>query len=138
MAKTAEVDDIYKDDDIAWCGVAHAAIAIEAGKEVPFKKYDRLRAEKFEGFGNAVAKGEEMFGDTLVFKRPGGYHVGIYIGEDIECFHVMGGNQGNSYSITRIKKNRLTACRRPHYNNQPIEVKKVWLQATGKVSDNEA
>ena len=36
-----------------------------------------------------------MLGDILTFKRNGGGHVGLYVGEDKDCYHVLGGNQGN-------------------------------------------
>jgi uncharacterized protein (TIGR02594 family) len=136
LAIRAGVYDIYKSDEIAWCAVAQTAIAIAAGKEVPFTSWDRLRAKSFLKFGTPVDI--PMMGDTLVFTRDGGGHVGIYIGEDPECYHVMGGNQSDQYNIVRIKKNRLSGARRPHYNNQPASVKRVYLKAEGAPSANEA
>jgi cell wall-associated NlpC family hydrolase len=79
-----------------------------------------------------------MLGDTLVFKRPGGGHVGIYVGEDSQCYHVMGGNQSNAYGFTRIAKGRLVAARRPKYINQPENVRVIHLAATGAISKDEA
>ncbi|RZJ24523.1 MAG: hypothetical protein EOO48_14430, partial [Flavobacterium sp.] len=86
LAKEAGVASIYPNDETAWCAVAQTAIALRAGKVVPFKDYDRLRASSFAKFGNPVPA--PMLGDTLVFKRLGGYHVGLYIGEDDTHFHV--------------------------------------------------
>lgn len=136
LAKQAGVENIYKSDETAWCAVAQTAIALAAGKEVPFTSWDRLRAKSFLKFGIPVDI--PMMGDTLVFTRDGGGHVGIYIGEDSECYHVMGGNQSDQYNIVRIKKNRLSGARRPHYNNQPASVKRVYLKAEGASSANEA
>jgi len=34
-------------------------------------------------------------------------HVGFYAGEDATHYHVLGGNQSDSISITRIRKTRL-------------------------------
>ena len=103
LAKEAGVEKIYPDDETPWCAVAQTAIALRAGKDVPFKNYDRLRANSWLQFGKEVIN--PVLGDTLVFVRPGGGHVGIYIAEDETTYHVMGGNQGNRYCITRILKN---------------------------------
>lgn len=136
LAKEAGVSNIYTNDDTAWCAVAQTAIALLAGKEVPFKDYDRLRAKSFVKFGKKVK--EPMMGDTLVFTRTGGGHVGLYIGEDDLCYHVMGGNQSNQYNIIRLEKTRLTEARRPIYNVQPASVKKRFIEASGSISQNEA
>ncbi|MCA6513921.1 MAG: TIGR02594 family protein [Chitinophagaceae bacterium] len=115
LAKDAGVSDIYKNDDVPWCAVAQTAIAIRAGKVVPFSGWDRLRAASFLRFGKEVIT--PVLGDTLVFTRQGGGHVGIYIAEDETTYHVMGGNQGNRFSITRILKTRLSGVRRPEYRS---------------------
>lgn len=138
LAKDAGVSDIYKSDEIAWCAVAHAAIAIRAGKEVPFKKWDRLRAISFLKFGQEVIN--PVLGDTLVFSRTGGAHVGLYIAEDEKAYHVLGGNQSNRYSITRILKARLTGVRRPVYNTgMPLSAVARIVAPNGlSISTNEA
>ena len=43
----------------------------------------------------------------MVFTRAGRGHVGLYLGEDATHFHILGGNQTNNVSITRIAKVRL-------------------------------
>jgi uncharacterized protein (TIGR02594 family) len=137
LAKDAGVSDIYKNDDVPWCAVAQAAIAIRAGKEVPFSGWDRLRAASFTRFGIEVIK--PVLGDTLVFTRQGGGHVGIYIAEDETTYHVMGGNQGNRYSITRILKSRLSGVRRPIYSTQPASAIARFVSPNGlPISTNEA
>lgn len=136
LAETAGVRDIYKNDDVAWCAVAQSAICITAHKELPFTGYDRLRAASFLKFGIPVT--EPVLGDVLVFTRTGGGHVGMYVGEDKECYHVVGGNQSNQYNVTRILKSRLSGARRPKYNVMPKAAKKYFLLPTGKVSQNEA
>lgn len=137
LAKEAGVDDIYKSDETAWCAVAQTAIALRAGKHVPFEKWDRLRAKSFLKFGNEVVI--PVLGDTLVFIRPGGGHVGIYIAEDEKAYHVLGGNQGNRYSITRIAKNRLTGVRRPIYKSGlPISaISRLVAPGGSRLSSNE-
>jgi len=137
LAKEAGVSDIYTSDEMAWCAVAMVVLALRAGKKVAFTKYERLRAASFGKFGTEVPV--PMLGDVLVFKRDGGFHVGLYIGEDTTCYHVAGGNQSNQFSITRIAKNRLLVARRPEYSiGVPAAVKRVYLSATGDVSENEA
>lgn len=56
-------------------------------------------------------------GAVMVFWRgsPSGTkgHVGFYWAEDDSAFHILGGNQSNSVSVTRIAKNRLISARWP-------------------------
>ena len=77
-------------------------------------------------------------GDVLVFKRKGGGHVGLYVGHDASAFHVLGGNQSDRVSITRLSRNRLVAVRRPAYRAQPANVRPIPLAASGSLSVNEA
>ena len=80
-----------------------------------------------------------MLGDILVFKRDGGGHVGFYIGEDNDCYHVLGGNQSNAMNVTRILKSRLFQARRTAWSiAQPANVRKIILDPKGKISTNEA
>lgn len=138
LAKEAGVGSIYLNDEMAWCAVAQTAIALRAGKEVPFTGYDRLRAASFLKFGQEVIT--PVLGDTLVFARTGGAHVGIYIAEDETAYHVMGGNQSNRYCITRILKNRLSGVRRPVYKTgMPVTATAYYATPAGlKLSTNEA
>ena len=86
-----------------------------------------------------MAAPEAALGDVLVFARPkGGGHVGLYVGEDETAFHVLGGNQSDAVSITRIAKTRCIAIRRPIYREQPASMAPVQLAATGAMSVNEA
>jgi hypothetical protein len=98
-------------------------IILEWAKEAGIKDYKHDRAK---------------LGDILVFKRTGGGHVGLYIGEDDECYHCLGGNQGDTVNIVRKAKNRIYAIRRPHYNNQPANVRKVILSPEGHIDSREA
>ena len=75
----------------------------------------------------------------LVFSRAkGGGHVGLYVGQDETAFHVLGGNQSDAVSITRIARTRCIAIRRPIYQVQPASVAPVHLAASGVISTNEA
>ena len=81
--------------------------------------------------------------DVLVFWRgaASGFngHVGLYVGEDRDAFHVLGGNQSDRVMIKRIATNRLLGSRRcPWRINQPATVRPVVLAASGALSTNEA
>jgi len=124
----------FSDDDIPWCGLFAAIVAHRAGKLVP---EGPLWARNWLKFGTPVVK--PSLGDVLVFSRPGGGgHVGFYIGEDKTAFHVIGGNQGNRVSITRIAKARCIGVRQPDYNAAPASVRPFQLAAAGALSSNEA
>lgn len=123
----------YSDDDIPWCGLYAAIVTHRAGKRVVDGP---LWARNWANFGTATQ--EPSLGDILVFARKGGGHVGIYIAEDDRAYHVLGGNQSNRVSITRIAKDRCIATRRPIYTNKPASVQPYRVRATGALSANEA
>ena len=124
----------YVSDDVPWCGLFAAICASRAGLDLPGNP---LRALSWSAFGKSVVT--PMLGDILVFTRKGGGHVGIYIGEDSDCYHVLGGNQGDKVCITRIQKVRLYSASRTKWKiSQPKNVRRVWLSPKGEVSQNEA
>jgi uncharacterized protein (TIGR02594 family) len=128
-----EVGDVYKADAIPWCGLFMAVVARRAGKEPP--KHP-LWALSWSAFGTHVDR--PMLGDVLAFARSGGGHVTLYVGEDGEAYHCLGGNQSDTVCITRIAKGRLYAARRPLYRVQPDNVRVVHLAASGELSRDEA
>ena len=149
LAKEIGADKIYKNDDTSWCAVSHNGVALRAGKKVLGYKdpYDLLRALAFQKQGlvinlsdwEVVPKDKAMFGDSLMFAREGGGHVGMYVAENKTHYYVMGGNQNNMYSFTRVAKSRLVAVRRPKYNSVPPSVAKYFLDdADVPVTSNEA
>jgi uncharacterized protein (TIGR02594 family) len=130
------IGGIVNNDEQAWCGLAMAIVATRAGKSVPMQSWDILRALEWIKFGDKV--NIPMLGDILIFKRKGGGHVGMYVGEDRAAYHVIGGNQGDAFSIVRIGKDRLFEARRPKYNVMPSNVRRVHLSSVGGLSVNEA
>jgi uncharacterized protein (TIGR02594 family) len=133
-AKVVGLEKTYTADEIPWCGLAMAYAAHMAGLEVP---KIALRALAWNNFGVQVQ--EAMLGDILTFTRNGGGHVGIYVGEDKDCYHVLGGNQSDAMNVTRILKSRLSQIRRTKWKiAQPASVRKIELDAKGKISTNEA
>lgn len=125
----------YSDDDIPWCGLFAAIVVFRARGAAEVVK-DPLWALNWARFGSKSPKAG--LGDVLAFQRNGGGHVGFYIAEDATCYHVLGGNQSNRVSITRIEKSRCKAVRRPPYHNQPASVRAYVVNARGAVSRNEA
>jgi uncharacterized protein (TIGR02594 family) len=124
----------YLDDAIPWCGLFMAVVAERAGWSLPLTP---LWALSWAKWGEACPTA--MLGDVLVYGRDGGGHVGMYVGEDKDCYHTLGGNQGDAVSIARIKKSRLVAHRRaPWRVGQPGNVRVIHLAATGAISANEA
>lgn len=135
-AKDLGLEKIYTADSIAWCGLSQSIWVKEAGY-TPVK--DPLWALNWKNFGTSIAKKDAMLGDVLTFKRKGGGHVGLYVGESATTFFVLGGNQSDSVSITEIKKDRLQSVSRcPWSIAQPQSVKKYIISSTGKVSTNES
>lgn len=127
------IENTYNADAVPWCGLLIGVVVLRSGR-VPVK--NPLWAANWSNFGVPVE--EPMLGDIIVFKRPGGNHVAIYIAEDATCYHILGGNQSDRVNIIRKKKSEAWAFRRPVYVNQPACVKKYFVQASGEISTNEA
>jgi len=128
----------YNDDDIPWCGlfVAHCI-----GSQLPEEAMptNPLSARKWSGFGYEVSP---RLGAVMVFWRgsPDGWkgHVGFYWAQDDEAYHILGGNQSNSVSVTRISKSRLIEARWPQ-TALPIDAQVRVAAVNGKLlSVNEA
>lgn len=134
------VAEAYKADSIPWCGLWMAVIAKRSGWEPVNSPLWALSWASFGQYvGNAPSPKVAALGDVLVFTRNGGGHVGLYVGEDSDCYHVLGGNQSDSVCITRIAKSRLYTARRPKWKSaQPASVKKIVVGASGAISKNEA
>jgi uncharacterized protein (TIGR02594 family) len=130
-----DVASVYGDDSIPWCGLFAAVVVKRAGKAVIAGP---LWAKNWAKFGTKADK--PSLGDVLVFERPGGGgHVGFYVAEDNGAYHVIGGNQSDAVTITRIAKGRCIAARRPVFSAaKPASVKPYEAFITGKLSENEA
>lgn len=137
-AKATGLEKVYRSDETAWCGLWMAYVALQAGWDVPAFP---LGARNWLGWG--VPQKKAGLGDVLVFwrERPNSEkgHVGMYVGEDKEAYHVLGGNQSDRVMIKRIAKSRLLGIRRcPWRVNQPASVRPVKIAAGGALSTNEA
>lgn len=124
----------YANDSTPWCGLFVGICAKRAGIKLPPVA---VRAKAWAAWGNSAR--DPMFGDVLVFERPGGGHVGLYVGEDDTCYHVLGGNQGDAVTVARIEKSRLYASRRtPWKIAKPAGVRKIYLTPSGTIAQNMA
>lgn len=132
-ARTMGLGPVYTADEIPWCGLFVAFVAAQAGK--PLCK-NPLWALNWGTWGSDA--GQPELGDVLTFVRNGGGHVGIYIGEDSNCYHVLGGNQSDAVTITRIDKTRLRAARNFYRSGPPSSARPYILKADGVMSVNEA
>jgi uncharacterized protein (TIGR02594 family) len=132
-ARELKLASVYNADEIPWCGLYIAYCCKMAALEVVDKPLWALNWAKW-----GYEPTEAMLGDVLTFKRNGGGHVGIYVGEDDTHYHVLGGNQGNSVSVSRIAKSRLFKVRRTLWKiAQPASVRKVYLEPKGVITTNE-
>ena len=139
-ARSVGLERIYRDDAVAWCGLAMAYVAGQAGWDNA-PRGNALLARNWQHWGNPAEV--PMLGDVLVFWRGArnGFqgHVGVYVGEDAAAFHVIGGNQEDKVTIKRLGRDRLLQARRcPWRINQPANVRRVPLAANGGLSGNEA
>jgi uncharacterized protein (TIGR02594 family) len=101
---------VYNADSVPWCGVFVAVCLAEDGiAAAPLA----VRATSWAAWGQALRPERLAPGAIMVFARPGGGHVGFYVGEDAVAYHVLGGNQGDAVTITRIAKSRCIARRWP-------------------------
>lgn len=128
-----DVARVYTADSVPWCGLFQAIVAKRAGKSIPASP---LWARAWASWG--VASPRAALGDTLVFVRPGGGHVGLYVGETKDAYAVLGGNQGDAVSIIWIAKARCIAVRREYLIGPPANVRPVFLKRSGALSTNEA
>jgi len=133
-AKELGLESTYKTDEIPWCGL-FVAICVKRAEFVPVTS--PLWARAWSGFG--TQQSIAMLGDVLVFSREGGGHVGLYVGQDDTCYHVLGGNQGDQVKVSRIQMNRCISIRRCNWKvKQPDNVRVIKLSSVGDVSKNEA
>jgi uncharacterized protein (TIGR02594 family) len=128
-----DVAKVYTADSVPWCGLFAAIVAKRAGKALPSSP---LWARAWASWGDKSPRA--ALGDVLVFVRPGGGHVGLYVGEDATHYHVLGGNQGDAVSIARIAKARCIAARRQYKIGPPANVRPVKMAGGGPASTNEA
>ncbi len=123
--------------EIPWCGAFVATCHRKADPGIALPE-NPLGARNWGKFGKACPP---VFGATLVFWRgsKSGWkgHVGFYHGEDDTHFHVLGGNQSNAVTVSRIAKGRLLGARWPA--GEPVTTRPIFLAPSGApITTNEA
>ena len=125
---------VYNADSVPWCGIFVAICLTEDGIAAPPLA---VRATSWASWGQSIRPERLAPGAILVFSRRGGGHVGFYVGEDAVAYHILGGNQNDAVTITRIAKSRCIARRWPP--GRPVIGKPVLLAAAARpLSRNEA
>lgn len=134
--------NIYE-DSTPWCSAFEAKIIVD-------RKYPGIDAQYLKEIGiNAKARSWEKWqfpstgylGDIAVFSRgnpkSGKGHVGNVVGvnEDGDLW-ILGGNQGNSVSVTLIERKRLICFKKPFPDSQRIPLPLITAKAP--LSTNEA
>jgi uncharacterized protein (TIGR02594 family) len=131
----------YDNDDKAWCAILPNRVLLAC--QLPMARhpdlakrdgYDLLRAATFEHYGQQLT--DPTYGCILTFRRPGGDHVGFYLGESATAYYVYGGNQSNKIGRTWIAKDRCTSIRYPPGVTVPLNGR-VHITQSGQLSTNE-
>lgn len=142
MAKRVGVSKIYTNDEMAWCALFIFFLLIVTGKPLPpigNDVYNYLRAKTFIGWGESVGKNDLMFNDIVVYERPDGFHVGIFIAYTKSGNHIVfGGNQSNSVGFAELPHGRWKYGGRYYKTGAPVSVRKYVVDDTGLLSINEA
>ncbi|WP_406646834.1 TIGR02594 family protein [Aliisedimentitalea scapharcae] len=123
--------------DIPWCGAFTATCFRKWRPDIALPE-NPLGARNWQHWGKAS---DPVFGSCLVFWRISKHHwaghVGFYHGEDDTHFHVLGGNQSNAVTVTRVAKSRLLSARWP--DGEPVTGRRVFLTSKGvPITTNEA
>lgn len=126
----------FSNDDTAWCAVFMNRLFMACQHPVAGKGYDLLRAKSFLTWGQPLAA--PALGAVLVFYRPEGAHVGLYVGERADAYYVLGGNQSNAVTFTWIAKARLAGARWPYGVPLPAPWPVMLADTGAPVSLNEA
>jgi uncharacterized protein (TIGR02594 family) len=122
----------YTADATPWCGLFAAAAVAQAGFKPP---PIAIRASQWRSWGREA---NPRVGAVLVFERSGGGHVGFYEAERADAYYVLGGNQSDAVTRTWIAKDRCVGVRWPFGANVPPGPGRVFSDAKGKLSTNEA
>ena len=98
-----------KDDETPWCGSFLGGVFAESNlaKHVPIEFY---RALSWANSGVKLTK--PCYGCVVVFKRSGGGHVGIVVGQTkTGSLKVLGANQSDQVNIMDFPTNEVVAYR---------------------------
>lgn len=125
----------YNADSVPWCGLAVAHWISQRGFPTPAIA---IRASSWGSWGRDLGLKDLFLGSIVVFKRPGGGHVGFCSGFTSTHVRVFGGNQSNGVNHTWISRDRLVAQRWPSSSQQVPTLAPRFKSIEGPVSTNEA
>lgn len=127
------IKSFFTDDDTPWC----ALFVNECLKEAGLSGTNSLAASSFQTWGQPLS--QPTLGAIMTFVRPGGHHVGFYLGERKDgALRIFGGNQNNEVDAIWMPVERLTSVRWPSTELLP-STGRVALATTGEpMSSNEA
>jgi uncharacterized protein (TIGR02594 family) len=98
------------DSKTAWCGCFRGALGLETATGVP---KNHFRAASWLEWGMPVKSvSEAVQGDTVILKRPGGHHVGLFASYTGTKLTLLGGNQGNSVNLSAFSTSAIVGIRR--------------------------
>ena len=124
--------------EIAWCGAFVGMVVAAALPKEPLPA-NPLGSRNWLKFGRPID--DPQVGAVCVFWRGSKDgrqgHVGFVAGQDKSYLHVLGGNQSNSVSLTKISKTRLLGYRWPTTHAKPLTAL-AHSVFNGKISTNEA
>lgn len=135
-ARALRID--YADDDIPWCGlfVAHCIASQLPEETMPTNPLGA------RNWGRIGVECTPQPGAVIVFWRGSrsGWkgHVGFYWGEDSHTYHVLGGNQSNAVTISRMKKDRFLNARWPETAPAPTGGPRLVSASGRPITTNEA
>lgn len=97
-----------KDDETPWCAAFVGAMLERVG--IKSSRFEGARS--YEQWGDKL--NEPVYGCVAVLTRTGGGHVAFVVGEHSNGdLLLLGGNQGDSVSIARYPRSRVSAYRWP-------------------------
>lgn len=94
-------------DEVPWCSSFVCWVFEKEG--IPSTR--SAAAMSWLKWGKAIRK--PVLGCVVVLKRPGGHHVGFYLGETPDKIDLLGGNQNNRVCVRSFPKDLVLGYRLP-------------------------
>jgi uncharacterized protein (TIGR02594 family) len=120
---------VYNADSVPWCGAMLAWWMSQAGIKPPAIA---ARAKSWSTWGSNLRAEYASPGAVLCMDRQGGGHVTLYVGEDASHYYGLGANQGDSVSIAKFPKGRITAIRWP--KGEPCPGVRKWIKTLADIN----
>lgn len=98
-------------DEIPWCSSFVNWVMLKSG-------YNITRSAAAKSWAKYGVECKPHVGCIVVMTRPGGNHVGFYIGKKNKRVLLLGGNQSNSVNVTSFPENVVIGYRIPAKLNE--------------------